>query len=200
MKKSYSERGEDAFIDSLGILPDKGFYLDVGCAWSCLYSNTAFLRDHGWKGINVDGNASYAPSWEGVALFTNCVIGDGKPAHFESNGVPELSRFGQGQNSELVPTKRLDDLLQFSAHVDFLSIDTEGSEFDALQTFDWKKNRPICICAEYSTAGAKPENLPEWARYSEQKQAIEDFRVKEFLESMGYSECCRNDANIIFTL
>ena len=175
-----SEYGEDAFIDSLGILPDKGFYLDVGCAWPFLYSNTAFLRERGWDGACIDGNASYERSWGGVAAFTHCVIGDGQPIAFESNGVPELSRVGSG---EIVPTRRLDDLLEFSPHVDLISCDIEGHEFEALKTFDWEKNQPLVIVAEYNTAGIG-----------------EDYRVKEMLEAMGYRERHRTVANIIFTL
>jgi hypothetical protein len=181
MNKSYSERGEDLFVMQHVKLPEKGFFLDVGCAWPCLYSNTAFLRDRGWIGCCIDGNASYEPSWKGVAPFTHCVIGDGKPAYFESHGVPELSRFGQGDRSEFVTTKRLDDLLQFSPHVDFLSIDTEGSEFDALQTFDWHRNQPICIIAEHSTYGIG-----------------RDERVRLMLEAIGYSVKLENEANYVF--
>lgn len=183
MSKFYSEFGEDKWIAENVVLPERGFYLDIGCAWPCLNSNSAFLRDRGWDGANIDGNPSYEKNWDGVATFTNCVIGDGKPIAFEANGVPELSHVGSGES---VPTRRLDDLLEFSPHVDFISCDLEGHEFEAMKTFDWKKNRPVCIVSEYAT----------WTPAG----VVEDFRVKEMLEAMGYRERHRTTANIIFTL
>jgi Methyltransferase FkbM domain len=180
MSKFYAEFGEDKWISEHIKLPEIGFYLDLGCAWPCLNSTTAFLRDRGWSGINIDGNPVYAPNWDGVGLFTNCVIGDGKPVQFEINGVPELSRIGSG---EITPTRRLDDLLQFSPSVDFIACDLEGAEFDALCTFDWKKHKPPVVVSEYNTYGLG-----------------EDFRVKEMLEKTGYLERYRTKANLIFTL
>lgn len=176
----YSEFGESSWIAENVQLPEDGFYLDAGCAWPFLYSGSAFLRDRGWRGVNIDANPVYEPQWQSVAPFTCCVIGDGKPVSFEFHGVPELSRVGVG---EIVPTKRLDDLLQFSPHVDVLFCDLEGHEFEALKTFDWKKNRPLAVVSEFNTYGIG-----------------EDFRVKEMLGAMGYSERHRTKANIIFTL
>lgn len=179
MNKSYSEFGEDLWIMENVALPPTGFFCDLGCAWPFLYSTSAFLREKGWFSANVDGNASYEPHWQGVAPFTHAVIGDGKEALFESNGVPELSRLGSG---EIVQTRRLDDLLEFSPKVDALFVDLEGAEFTALQTFDWKKNQPLVIVSEYNTFGLG-----------------EDYRVRDMLLEMEYTERHRTKANIIFT-
>lgn len=182
--KFTSEYQEDKWVAENVVLPDKGFYLDIGCAWPFLYSNTAFLRERGWTGLNIDGNASYAPSWEGVAPFTNCVIGDGGDVRFIAEGVPELSRIAPASAGGVaVPTRRLDELLKDVPNVDFVSSDLEGAEFDALKTFPWDKQRPRVIVSEYNTYGIG-----------------EDFRVKEMLEAMGYIERHRTIANIIFTL
>lgn len=186
--KAYSEFGEDSWIAENVVLPERGFYLDLGCAWPTLNSNTAFLRDRGWDGANIDGNPSYEPKWSGVGTFTNCVIGSGAVARFVTGGVPELSHIEPAPAAleEIVKTRRLDELLQYSPQGDFISCDLEGHEFEALKTFDWEKNRPVCIVAEYST----------WTPAG----VVEDFRVKEMLEAMGYRERHRTKANIIFTL
>lgn len=188
MTKFYSEFGEDKWISENIVLPEKSFYLDLGCAWPFLNSNTAFLRDRGWDGANIDGNPTYEKNWDGVATFTNCVIGCGDAVHFCTEGVPELSHIepAPAKIEEIVKTRRLDDLLEYSPHVDFISTDLEGHEFEALKTLDWKKNRPVCIVSEYAT----------WTPAG----VVEDFRVKEMLEAMGYRERHRTKANIIFTL
>lgn len=180
--KFCSEYGEDRWVFENVKLPEKSFYVDLGCAWPHLYSNTAFLRELGWSGLNIDGNASYAPSWEGVAPFTNCVIGDGGKVQFAEEGVPELSRIVPTGGVAML-TRRLDEMLKDASNVDFVSSDLEGAEFDALKTFPWDKQRPRVIVSEYNTYGIG-----------------EDFRVKEMLEAMGYVERHRTIANIIFTL
>jgi len=184
MNKYYAEREEDKFIDSLGILPANGYFVDVGCAWPFLNSSTAFLRDKGWTGTSIDGNDVYAKNWEGVAPFTHCVISDGCAVRFHRDGVPELSCLKDG--AELVNSRRLDDLLQFSPHVDFLAVDVEGSEFDVLETFDWKKNKPVCILEEHS----------RWTPNGIER----DERAREMLEKMGYRVRLANEANYVFTL
>lgn len=192
-----AEFGEDQWMRENVKLPNDGFYVDAGCAWPQTNSTSSFLRDMGWSGCCIDANPTYEPKWRGISPFTCCVIGDGLPASFEFHGVPELSRIGNG---EIVQTKRLDALLQYSPHVDVLLIDVEGREFEALKTFDWVKNRPLVVCSEYSTYSGKPAELPQGCFYNEEKTAIEDFRVKEMLEAMGYTERHRTKANIIFTL
>jgi len=182
MKKFCAEFGEDRWLESNIEMPKGGFFVDIGCAWPFLYSTSAFLRQRGWESCNIDGNPFYEPLWAGVALFTNCVIGDGNPVLFQTGGIPELSHVGEG---ELTPTVRLDALLAHSPSVDAIFCDLEGHEFEALKTFDWKKNHPQVIVSEYST----------WTPQG----VVDDFRVKEMLEAMGYSERHRTKANIIFT-
>jgi len=182
MTKYYAERGEDKFCDELGVLPSNGFFVDVGCAWPFLNSTTAFLRDKGWVGASIDGDDSYAKQWDGVAPFTHCVVNDGCAVRFEKNGVPELSRISE--NGELVNSRRLDDLLQYSPPVDFLAVDVEGSEFDVLQTFDWSKQHPLIVIAEHSM----------WTPDGVQR----DERVREMLEKLGYSVNLENESNYVF--
>ena len=59
----YSEYGEDRWIAENLKLPDRGFYVDVGCAVPGSGSNTAFLRDRGWGGLVIDANPAYAALW-----------------------------------------------------------------------------------------------------------------------------------------
>lgn len=198
--KTYSEFGEDRWVMENVKLLEVGFYADIGCAWPRTNSNSAFLRDRGWPGLCVDGNPSYAGHWASVAPFTCCVVGDGNPAQFEYNGVPELSRIGSGEpENKLVPTVRLYKLLADVPHVDFLTLDLEGHEYEALQTFDWSKNYPLCVISEYSTYADRPAELLAGFSYNEEKHAIEDFRVKTMLEGLGYQLRHTTKANHIFT-
>lgn len=176
-----SERSEDLFIMQHIKLPENGFYLDLGCAWPEQYSNTAFLRKRGWRGLCVDANPLYAQEWQGVETFICAVIGNGSPVKFEYNPAKDLSRVSE--NGIMLPALRLDDLLNGWPKVDVLSVDLEGHEFEALCTFPWESQTPKVIIAEYNTHGIG-----------------EDFRVKDMLFPLGYNVVHKNVANMIFEL
>ncbi|MGB7195345.1 MAG: FkbM family methyltransferase [Collimonas pratensis] len=159
-------------------LPKEGYYVDIGCGWPEMNSNTAFLRKRGWSGLCVDANPRYAPEWKGIEKFICTVIGSGEKMPFTYSGIPELSHLGEGQ---LVQTVTLESLLEDVPKIDLISCDAEGSEFDILSQLDWQKYRPKVVIAEYST-----HNVGE------------DFRVRDMLLPMGYQAAHQTKANIIY--
>lgn len=176
-----SEYGCDLWIMQHIKLPENGFYLDLGCAWPEHFSNTAFLRKRGWRGLCVDASPLYAQDWKGVETFICAVIGNGSPVGFEFADAPDLSRVKK--DGITMPTLRLDDLLGGWPKVDVVSLDLEGSEFDALCTFPWESQTPKLIISEYNTHGIG-----------------EDFRVRDMLIPVGYKAVHQTVANIIFEL
>lgn len=66
--------------------------------------------------------------------------------------------------------------------IDFLSIDTEGFDYDILKSNDWVKYRPRVIVVE---------NIV----YSKNIYFSE---IKEFLETVGYNFFCNSPANAFF--
>jgi methyltransferase FkbM-like protein len=177
----HSEFGEDAFL--YGRFPsffqEPAFYVDVGCAHPVERSNTAFLRELGWKGLHIDGDPIWAPHWQGD--FIHAVIHSEGRVRFDCNPVPVLSRVGQGEPN--VQTRRLDDLL-IEHNVDrigLLSIDVEGQEFEVLDSMARFPKWPPFIIAEYNTAGIG-----------------EDYRVAHLLVEKGYSIIHQTVANFIY--
>ena len=55
-KKSYSQCGEDLFIENFFKNKNYGTYLDIGAFNPIKFSNTLLLYKKGWKGINIDLN------------------------------------------------------------------------------------------------------------------------------------------------
>ncbi len=176
-----SEYGEDLWIEQNVTLPAHGFYLDLGCAWPGMYSNTEFLRKRGWPGLAVDGNPAYADNWRGVERFLCAVIGDGEPLRFLCHDAPDLSRVSpEGAVRLSTPLRQIVETLP---PIDFISCDLEGHEFDALSTFDFGKHRPKVIISECSTYGIG-----------------EDFRVCDLLAELGYRIAHKTVANHVFTI
>lgn len=181
MTPDYSEDGVSTWIAENLPLPAKGFFLDVGAAHPFRYSQTAFLREMGWTGIAVDGNGAYRPEYEGVqnVVFHHAVVS----TQLQVNFLPEptnalVSRVHPtGFRTE---TETLDFILRFSPKLDFLALDIEGCEYDALLSLSLDKYPPI-IVSEYAST-----------------HAGQDFRVLHHLVKMGYEVKHVTGSNIVF--
>jgi FkbM family methyltransferase len=134
-----------------------GFFVEFGATNGRDLSNTSVLEEHfGWKGILAEP----AKCWHGAlkanrraAIDTRCVWSEtGAQLEFKETEIAELStlsdlvdkdsnRAGRVKGMTYsVETVSLNDLLKtYSAprEIDYLSIDTEGSELSILQTFNF---------------------------------------------------------------
>jgi len=134
-----------------------GFFVEFGATNGRDLSNTFALEQHfGWKGILAEP----AKCWHGalkanrnVAIDTRCVWSKtGAQLEFKETEIAELSTlsnlvdkdFNKGGRVKgsiyAVETVSLNDLLKTHdapREIDYLSIDTEGSELSILQTFNF---------------------------------------------------------------
>jgi hypothetical protein len=176
----YSQFAEDEWICQHLSLPTKGVYVDVGAGHPRTISNTAFLRDRGWTGLAVDACADYIPAWEGFT-FEVAIVSDKPMVGFYLDPTRELSRITTGEPT--FPAVTLESLL--SKHgigvIDFLSLDVEAHEYDALMSMNFQAHRPKIVISEYSTFCVG-----------------EDMRVKDFLVEQGYEVMEKTVCNFIF--
>lgn len=173
-------------------------------------SNTAFLRELGWKGLVIDGHPGCAKHWESIpgCTFVNAVVSSGKrPVKFKHDRErsmivdageseteyvyePDINSVCPGCHvSEIVETRTLHELLEHVDRIDFLSIDIEGEEFNAMTLFDFNRFQPAVIVAEY--ACPKPDG-----------SAQKDYRLRDMLTSDRglYKVAHKTQANLIYTL
>jgi len=177
----YSQNGEDEWIANNLSLPDKGFYLDVGCGHPFNQSNTAFLRERGWKGLAVDANPQLINEWNGELRehFIQGAVSDKREiVWFDIHAVPEYSRINDNGQIKLM-SMTLDELVGKSL-IDFFSLDVEGHEYEVILGIEPWKLPPI-IVSEYNTAGIG-----------------EDFRVRDYLLRFRYQVAHRTVSNLIF--
>ena len=149
----YGQNREDEWIDKNLPLPDKGFYVDIGCEHPFNHSNTAFLRDRGWKGLAIDGNRETAKLWINIPDFRCAVISSHAIVNFrEDSKTPGWSRISQ--MGEMRGAITIEELLEFEhiIKIDFLSVDVEGLEMEVLQSFDFEKHDPSIVIVEYNAA------------------------------------------------
>ena len=126
-----------------------GYFVEFGAADGVELSNTLLLeRDYGWQGIvgeRLTFNETPMPELSTIDAFTE---GDGH-APLRAGGV----RYE-------VSTVSLNALLaehRAPQHIDYLSIDTEGSELEILRAFDFGRHRMSVITVEHNFAPARDE-------------------------------------------
>jgi FkbM family methyltransferase len=175
--KSTSQLGQDiiALLHSGG--KRAGYFVEFGATDGVSLSNTFMLESHfGWTGILAEP----APSWHAAlranrtaAIDTDCVWHTtGEHLDFavaDDRTLSSLMAFrDRDQHQPLranaatttVRTVSLNDLLdRYDApqYIDFLSVDTEGSECDILQAVDFTRYRFGLIACEHNYTAARQQ-------------------------------------------
>ncbi len=165
-KNSYSMEEEDLFIADLTKDISNGFYVDVGCYHPLHLNNTYLLYKRKWNGINID------ISEFSIKLFNFIRPDDININIAVTNKEEELQFYYQKKLSQLSTIKKdlsnermqgkikqkkiqslkLNTILNKSKYknkkIDFLNIDIEGADLEALQSIDFKIYQPKIICVE----------------------------------------------------
>jgi FkbM family methyltransferase len=179
---SYAQNGEDAVVYALLRSLYRGTYVDVGAYHPTLYSNTYALYKKGWKGIVIDANADWAPLYKALRprdIFASAGIGatpgvqtyytfdDGAYNTFDTKEADELKQkaYPAFRGERQVEVKPLSEIL--AAHsvtaVDFLSIDIEGLDMEALATYNWSMPPRVIAIESHVFNPDAPELDPAYA-------------------------------------
>jgi hypothetical protein len=159
-------------------------------------SNTAFLRDLGWEGIQIDADPFWEPYWmkRGLHLL-NCIISKyGESRNFAINKkAHRLSKIDH--SGPLRKTVGLNDLFYANniGHIDFMSLDVEGMEFPIFQSLD-NEYWPDTLVFEYDTVGETDYRLQQYFRsgtyYKELHQTANNFILHHTNRSYDYHRTC----------
>lgn len=196
LNKSNSQLNQELFVLAQLNFKKNGYFVEFGAANGLLASNTYLLeKKFGWSGILAEP----AKCWHELLvknrnsnIETSCVWkNSGSKLNFEEVTVPELSTLSEFSSSDghhqnrkksisyEVSTISLIDLLtKYDApkYIDYLSIDTEGSEYEILSAFDFKKYIFRVITCEHNFT-----NMRE--------------KIYDLLVSNGYSRVYENISN-----
>jgi FkbM family methyltransferase len=152
-----------------------GFFVEVGANDPFVYSQTWLLERYGWKGILIEPQASCCELLRRkrknslvfqVACASPEQAKQGETelflAHTASSLQPNVFDLNTSyQETALVKLMTLNDVLEQANildKIDFLSIDTEGSELDILEGFDLDRYQPSLILVEYHVYSLKLHN------------------------------------------
>lgn len=195
-KSSYSMEGEDlAVLKYIDDIKD-GFYVDAGCYHPLHLNNTLLLHNMGWRGINID-ISKYS-----IDLFNHCRPEDVNVNLAVSNKSGHLKYYFQKKISQLTTTRKdislsrmqgnikekqissdtLSSIIEKSKFenrkIDFLNIDVEGADYEALTSLDFKIYNPKIICIEIT------------------ENKIEDSKIFKFLVDLNYKKVWSSKTNI----
>ena len=188
-KFSKSQLGQDLLALIASGAKKPGFFVEFGSADGVALSNSFLLeKEMGWSGILCEPSRSWHEDLKrkrSCIVDTRCVYSrTGEQISFSENYIGELSGITEftgddhhgildrTTTSYQVETISLLDLLKSHSapkHIEFLSVDTEGSEFEILNAFDFSQHTFGAVCVEHNYL----ENRP---------------KVKQLLEANGYRQ------------
>ena len=167
-KTYYAQNREDIILSAFFSEDEKGFYVDVGANDPNKDSVTKYFYQKGWRGINIEPiKRLHAKLERERPRDINLNIGVGekeaKLRFREYLGADGLSTFSSSMKEEhedntselkydeydveVVPLTKL-----FEQHdvksIQFMKVDVEGYEYEALKGNDWRRYRPEVICIE----------------------------------------------------
>ncbi|MDA8822243.1 FkbM family methyltransferase [Candidatus Pelagibacter bacterium] len=198
--------GEDLIVDKFFKNKKKGIYVDVGCYHPIDGNNTYLLFRKGWSGVNIDLNKL------SIDLFKRARKNDCNLNVAISNKSKNIkyyyrkkinmlntinkkfakSSFRKGFKIGSIQSQLLNTILDESKFknkkIDFLNLDIEGNEINALESLDLRKYSPKLICIEIHN-----NNLGRNIKDSLKKNTI-----YKFLNKKGYIYIWNNDFSYIF--
>ena len=177
-----------------------GYFVDFGATNGVTMSNSHLLeKHHGWQGILAEPNPEYHERLgreRGARISHKCVYSrSGLTMDFlctQQGTFSRLADIAPGDRHETekrmnprtiaVETITLEDLLQEHGApetIDYLSVDTEGSELEILQAFDFSRRFVRCLTVEHNytpmrealhellTAQGYVRRFPEFSRFDD---------------------------------
>lgn len=175
LKKSRAQLKQDLFVLAQTNFKSEGFFVEFGATNGIDLSNTYLLEtEFGWTGILAEPARCWHEALKSNRkshIETRCVWRDSTSLlKFNEVNAPELSTIqGYGEDDAHSQTRKngvqyevesisLNDLLtKYGAprNIDYLSLDTEGSEYEILEDFDFSQHSFQVITCEHNHTPAR---------------------------------------------
>jgi FkbM family methyltransferase len=200
---SPSQLGQDLWILEQHSFKRDGFFVEFGATDGVLLSNSYLLEKYfGWQGLCAEPNPTF---YEKLKKNRNCTVSSdcisansGNKVEFifadEYGGISNYSdedshadkrqAYKNKHGAVELVTVSLDDFLkQHSAphKIDYMSIDTEGSEFDILNAFPFDDWDISCLTVEHNFSSTRDKiyNLLKSKGYKRVEAQFDDWYYRD---------------------
>jgi FkbM family methyltransferase len=174
-RQSKAQLRQDIFVLMETSFKREGYFVEFGAADGVHLSNTWLLeKEYNWTGILAEPARVWHDDLRAnrsAKIDTDCVFAStGGQIEFNMTALPELSTIAQFSSTDghansrkngdiyTVPTISLDDLLKRHGapyNIDYLSIDTEGSELSIIEHFPFDNWEIRIITVEHNYTAAR---------------------------------------------
>jgi FkbM family methyltransferase len=149
MHKTYSQAGQDLWVlDKIGRL---GYFVDVGAYDGSTISNTLALEEEGWDGLLVEADAGHEIALKRrKSAYTICAVSDlDTTVLFQSGGL--TAKIADVGSTVVCKTlKTIFAEFRVPPRIDYLSLDIEGYEYQALIGFPWDTHSAKLVTVEHN--------------------------------------------------
>lgn len=179
---SYSQNGEDVVLWRALRGVSQGRYIDVGANHPSHDSVSMSFYRHGWSGITVEPDPEFAqlqrderPRDIQFEVAITAKDEDRRTFHVvDGTGLSTLyddiaqghGRSGYATHNVDVLTRTLDSILEEvhwnGVDIHFMSVDTEGSEREVLESIDLRTWRPWILVIEATSPNSTESTRQEW--------------------------------------
>jgi FkbM family methyltransferase len=174
---STAQLRQDLFVLSETDFKKNGYFVEFGATNGVALSNTLLLeKDFGWNGILAEPASCWHEALRrnrSVNIDTSCVWRESNlmlefneadsaelsTIHLYSDADRHKEERSRGRRYKVATISLVDLLEKFGAprKIDYLSIDTEGSEFEILSNFDFDKYEFKIITCEHNFSAKRQE-------------------------------------------
>ena len=165
-RKTYAMEGEDLEIVKILKNIKNGFYVDAGGYHPLDRNNTYLLYRKNWRGINIDLSEFSIELFnfmrpDDININVAVANNDDYVTFFYQKKLSQLTTIKKNIASQRmqglikeqqIKSNKLTTILNNSKYkdrkIDFLNIDIEGADFDALKSLDFEIYRPKLVCVE----------------------------------------------------
>ncbi len=150
------------YFENFGKDLEKGFYIEIGALDGTKQNSTVILEQAGWEGVCVEPMPINIKRFKknrkcrlvegaiwienGTVEFADVGIA-GWTGIAETHQIHHKQRYKDGVTKLTVPCYRFDSL-EFPRYIDYLQVDTEGSELQILDSIDLNVYQIGYICIE----------------------------------------------------
>lgn len=193
LNHSRSQLRQDLFVLAVTDFKQNGIFVEIGVGDGFYLSNTFLLENEfNWTGVLAEPAKIFHDSIRkrNSILETRAIYSSsGETIEFLETMSPELSTIYSFKDSDFhtrnlirdrkykVQSLSLNDLLakyRLPFYIDYLSIDTEGSEFEIIKNFDFTQHKFRVITVEHN--------------YNSEKRD----KIKALLYHQGYKVVCQD--------